>query len=152
MLKAPHRKVSLVLMAIAIYYLYLAFQLPSFMNSIIDSDTLPKVLGVLLIVLSVILFFMPDTETPEQKEKRNIPKNDVFMLIGTFLMILVYIFFLEILGFILVSIIFIFLCSLFLGYKKHATNAIVAVLFPVTLYLIFTQLLGISLPSGILPI
>ncbi|WP_252313193.1 hypothetical protein [Sinobaca sp. H24] len=71
MLKAPHRKVSLVLIAIAVFYLYLAFQLPSFMNSIIDSDTLPKTLGVLLIVLSLILFFMPDMKHRSRKAQHS---------------------------------------------------------------------------------
>ncbi|MFB5664302.1 tripartite tricarboxylate transporter TctB family protein [Alteribacillus sp. HJP-4] len=152
MLKPIHRKVSLVLIAIAVYYLYLSFQLPSFMNALIDASSMPKAVGFLLILLSVILFFTPDKETNEEKQKRQIPAADLLKLAGVFLMIVIYIFFLEKLGFIIVTTLFTFFSTMFLGYKKHLVNGIVAILFPFVLYVIFTVLLELSLPSGILPL
>ncbi|SDH40314.1 putative tricarboxylic transport membrane protein [Alteribacillus persepolensis] len=151
MLRPAHRKISLILIALSIFYLYLSFQLPSFTNTVIDASTMPKALGVGLIILSLILFFSPDKETKEDKEKRIIPKEDLRKIIGVVFMILAYIFLLERLGFLLVSFLFIFFCSLFLGYTKHGVNLIVSILFPLVLYSAFTMLLGISLPSGIIP-
>ncbi|SDI50103.1 tripartite tricarboxylate transporter TctB family protein [Alteribacillus bidgolensis] len=151
MLKPVNRKISLLLIALAIFYLYLAYQLPSFANSVINASTMPKILGFGLIALSLFLFFIPDQETKEDKKKRHIPKADLIKIAGVVLMILAYIFFLERLGFILVSFLFIFFCSYFLGYTKHSINLLVSILFPALLYSVFTMLLGISLPSGIIP-
>ncbi|RSL32470.1 tripartite tricarboxylate transporter TctB family protein [Salibacterium salarium] len=151
MLKPIHRKVSLILIALAVFYLYLAFQLKNFGNSPIGTDTMPKALGFLLILLSILLFFTKDKETEEEKKKRHIPKDDVIKILGVLIITFGYIFFLERLGFILVSFLFIYSCSLFLGYQKHITNFIVSFVFPTVLYSVFTILLGINLPSGIIP-
>ncbi len=151
MLKTLNQKVSLVLFAIALLYLIYAYQIPSFPYTVVDADVIPKVLGYLLLILSVFLFFIKDEESEEQKARRNIPKKEVGMLLGVGGLIILYIIFLEILGFVLVTALFIFLCSRFLGYKNYLANVLVSIILPVSLYLMFTQLLRISLPSGILP-
>ncbi|MCM3740885.1 tripartite tricarboxylate transporter TctB family protein [Oceanobacillus luteolus] len=151
MLKTLNQKVSLVLFAIALLYLIYAYQIPSFPYTVVDADVIPKVLGYLLLILSVFLFFIKDEESEEQKARRNIPKKEVGMLLGVGGLIILYIIFLEILGFVFVTALFIFLCSRFLGYKNYLANVLVSIILPVSLYLMFTQLLRISLPSGILP-
>lgn len=151
MLKTVNQKVSLVLLAIGAGYLILAYQIPSYPYTQVDADIIPKVLGYLLIFLSVLLFLSKDSETEEQKARRKIPKKEVGMLLGVGGIILFYIMLLEILGFVVVTALFIFVCSRFLGYKNHLVNGLVSVLFPIILYLMFTELLKISLPSGILP-
>lgn len=151
MLKTINQKVSLVLLAIGLAYLVFAYQIPSFPYTDVDADVIPKSLGYFLIFLSILLFLAKDSESEEQKERRNIPKKEVGMLLGVALFILLYIMFLNTLGFIVVTALFIYFCSLFLGYKKHITNGIVSILFPVLLYLMFTELLKMNLPSGILP-
>ncbi|MUK90159.1 tripartite tricarboxylate transporter TctB family protein [Ornithinibacillus sp. L9] len=151
MLKTLNQKVSLVLLAIAAGYLLLSYQLPSYPYAIVDADVLPKGLGYLLVILVIALFFTKDSETEEQKARRNIPKKDILALLAVFAFVFFYIFLLEILGFVLTTALFIFFCSWFLGYKKHLTNIIVAVLFPLFMYFTFTEFLQISLPQGILP-
>lgn len=151
MLKAVNQKVGLVLLVIGIVYLVLAYQIPSYPYTEVDADAIPKVLGFLLIILSVFLFLSKDSETEEQKERRKIPKKEVGMLLGVAGFILLYIMLLEVLGFIVVTALFIYFCSWFLGYKNHIANGLVSVLFPVILYLMFTELLKMNLPSGILP-
>lgn len=151
MLKTVNQRVSLVLLLIAIFYLIFAYKIPSFPYVIVDADLIPKVLGYLLIFLAVLLFFTKNDETDEQKAKRNIPKKEIGMLFGVGGFILLYIMFLEILGFVLVTALFIYFCSWFLGYKNHIANALVSILLPVSLYLMFTELLKMNLPSGILP-
>ncbi|GAK08851.1 tripartite tricarboxylate transporter TctB family protein [Geomicrobium sp. JCM 19038] len=146
-----HRGVSIVLIIIAIFYLYLAFQLPSFMNTVIDADTIPKITGFLLIILSVLYFFMPVKETEVEKEKRTEAKNDWRYILGMFIMTFLYITLLEVSGFLVTSIVFIFVCTRMLGYKKWKTNSIVSVLVPLFLYLSFTFLLNVRLPTGFMP-
>ncbi|SOC40694.1 tripartite tricarboxylate transporter TctB family protein [Salinicoccus kekensis] len=151
MLKTINQRVSIILLLLAIGYLYLSYQLPSFAYTNVDADVLPKALGWLLAVLSIALFFSKDSETEEQKARRDIPRKDLGMIAIVFLLILGYIFLFEFLGFILVTLLFIFFSSLILGYKNYITNGIVSVLFPVILYFAFTEFLQINLPQGILP-
>lgn len=151
MLKTLNQRISIVLILIGAGYLVLTFQLPSYPYVPADADLVPMVLGTLLIILAVCLYFSKESETEEQKARRNIPKQDVIALLAVFGFILVYIIFLEILGFVLITALFIFFCSWFLGYKKHITNLLVSVIFPVFMYVMFTEFLRISLPQGILP-
>ncbi|OZU88160.1 hypothetical protein CIL03_13630 [Virgibacillus indicus] len=151
MLKTLNQRISIVLILIGTGYLVLTFQLPSYAYVPADADLIPMVLGILLIILAVCLYFSKDSETEEQKARRNIPKQDVVALLTVFGFILVYIIFLEILGFVLITALFVFFCSWFLGYKKHITNLLVSVIFPVFMYVMFTEFLRISLPQGILP-
>ncbi|WP_342387918.1 tripartite tricarboxylate transporter TctB family protein [Salinicoccus bachuensis] len=151
MLGTMNRKISLILLALAAFYLIMTYNLPSYTYTEIDADMVPKGLGWLLVFFSVVLFFIKDSETEEQRERRNIPKKEIITLLAVTGMILLYIFLLEILGFVAVTALFVFFCSWFLGYKKFITNAIVSIVFPVVLYMLFTQFLRIELPQGILP-
>lgn len=151
MFKTINQRISIVLFLFATVYLILSYQLPSFAYTEVDADMVPTALGFLLIFLSVLLFFSKDSETEAQKARRNIPKKDIAVLLAVGAGIFLYIMLLEILGFVIVTGLFIFFCSWFLGYKKHITNAVVSVLFPVFMYVVFSMLLNISLPKGILP-
>ncbi|MEN2768581.1 tripartite tricarboxylate transporter TctB family protein [Ornithinibacillus xuwenensis] len=151
MFRTLNQRISGVLLILAIVYLLLAYQLPSFAYTEIDADVVPKGLGYILVALSIGLFFSKDSETDEQKARRKIPKKDILILLAVFAFVFVYIFFLEILGFIVTTAIFIFGCSWFLGYRKYLVGALVAILFPLFMYLTFTQFLKINLPQGILP-
>lgn len=151
MLKTINQRISIVLLLFAAGYLYLSFQLPSFAYTNVDADVLPKALGWLLVALSVGLFFSKDSETEEQKARRNISLKNYGMIAAVFLLVFVYILLFETLGFITVTALFIFFTSWLLGYKKYITNIIVSILFPLILYYAFTEFLRISLPQGILP-
>lgn len=152
MLSTMNRRIGLLLFIIASVYLYLSFQLPNYPYAPIDADVIPKGLGILMLILSVALFFSRAVETEAEKAKRNIPKKELLVLLAVFAMIFFYILLFEMIGFIVMTAVFIFFCSWFLGYEKWKTNIIVSILFPLGMYVIFVFALGISLPSGILPI
>ena len=62
---------ALVLVIFSVGYLWMAFQIPVFpIPRPIDSDAFPKILGICLLVLSVLLFFekQPKTENASQQE------------------------------------------------------------------------------------
>ncbi|MYL69809.1 tripartite tricarboxylate transporter TctB family protein [Halobacillus litoralis] len=151
MLKTLNQKVSIFLILFAAGYLYLSYNLKEYPYVPVDSDFVPKILGYLLIILAVFLFFDKSSETKEEKEKRQVPKKEMLVLLAVGGMIFLYIFLLEILGFVLSSMLFIFACSWFLGYRKLVTTILVAVLFPLIMYLSFNYLLQIRLPQGVLP-
>ncbi|MBN9655070.1 tripartite tricarboxylate transporter TctB family protein [Halobacillus sp. GSS1] len=151
MLKTLNQKVSIFLILFAAGYLYLTYNLKEYPYVPVDSDFVPKILGYLLIILAVFLFFDKSSETEEEKEKRQVPKKEMLVLLAVGGMIFLYIFLLELLGFVLSSMLFIFACSWFLGYRKLVTTILVAVLFPLIMYLSFNYLLQIRLPQGVLP-
>ncbi|WP_019156377.1 tripartite tricarboxylate transporter TctB family protein [Robertmurraya massiliosenegalensis] len=152
MLKTINQRIALILFLLAAGYLIVSYQLPSFPYTPVDADVIPKGLGWLLIVLSVALYFSKDSETEEQKSRRNIPKKELLMISAVFLMVFGYIALFEIMGFIVMTVLFIYFCTWFLGYKKHVINVIVSICFSLFMYAIFVYLLGIKLPQGIIPI
>ncbi|WP_371933422.1 tripartite tricarboxylate transporter TctB family protein [Halobacillus litoralis] len=151
LLKTLNQKVSIFLILFAAGYLYLTYNLKEYPYVPVDSDFVPKILGYLLIILAVFLFFDKSSETEEEKEKRQVPKKEMLVLLAVGGMIFLYIFLLEIIGFVLSSMLFIIACSWFLGYRKLVTTILVAVLFPLIMYLSFNYLLQIRLPQGVLP-
>ncbi|MFB4212247.1 tripartite tricarboxylate transporter TctB family protein [Shouchella sp. JSM 1781072] len=142
-----NRKISLVLAAIALIYLILTFNLPNYEYILIDADVFPFLLGGALLVLSIVLFFLKSDEDATLFMK----KKDLAVLLTMFSMLLAYILLLEPIGFVLSTCVFLFSSSLFLGYRKHLTNVAVSGVVPLTIYFLFTSLLGIALPQGILP-
>lgn len=98
------------------------------------------------------MFFNNQEETEAERKKREIPRDELLMLLAVFGIILVYIFLLELIGFVIMTILFIFFTTWFLGYKKLISNLAVSVTFSLVIYLLFSYLLQINLPAGILPI
>ncbi|AIC93229.1 tripartite tricarboxylate transporter TctB family protein [Shouchella lehensis] len=143
-----NQKISIPLFILAIGYLLATWLLPKYEYILIDADIFPFLLGGLLALFSIILFFSKD----EEGAKIYIAKDDLKIIVPVVLLMLLYILLLEPIGFVITTVCFIFICSLLLGYKNHLTNGIVAVLFPVFFYFLFTRYLMIALPSGILPI
>jgi putative tricarboxylic transport membrane protein len=147
-----NQKVAVILAILAGFYLLLSYNLPKYPNAIIDADVVPKGLGFLLLFFAVLLYLDKKEETEAEKLKRTITKENVLLLLAVLSFILIYIFLLEIIGFLIMTALFIFGCSLFLGYRKHVTNAIVSVVFSLVIYGLFNYLLKINLPAGIIPL
>lgn len=145
------RKVALVIMGIAIVYLVFSFQLPIFPYAAVDADVLPKGLGFVMLTLAIILFVQNRPETDEQKQRRTIKKVDLILLLSTVGALIVYVFLLEIIGFVLSTTLFLMLTMRMYGYQKWVTNVIASITFTLILYFAFNYLLKIFLPQGILP-
>ncbi|MGM0835312.1 MAG: tripartite tricarboxylate transporter TctB family protein [Bacillota bacterium] len=150
-LKPINRLLGLVLATFAMVYLFFSFQIPSYTYATVDANVVPKGLGFLLLFLAVLLFFQRAKETEAERQKRTIPRKELLILLAVAFFILIYIFLLETVGFVLMTTLFIFTCSTFLGYKKYKISAIVAMLYSLALYFLFNYLLLIYLPSGLLP-
>ncbi|MEK4564020.1 tripartite tricarboxylate transporter TctB family protein [Alkalihalobacillus sp. FSL R5-0424] len=151
MLKTVNQRLAVLFAGIALTMIYLSFQLPEYAFVPVDSDMMPKLLGVTLLLLSIIFYFSKDTDTSEQKARRSIPKKDVFMLLSILFIVLVYITLLETLGFIPMTIIFIILCTRLLGFKRWFVTICTSLAFSLGVYYLFNELLSIRLPSGIIP-
>ncbi|MCM2676934.1 tripartite tricarboxylate transporter TctB family protein [Alkalicoccobacillus plakortidis] len=151
MLKTVNQRLALIFAGLAVTMIYLSFQLPEYAFVPVDSDMMPKLLGITLLVLSIIFYFSKDTDTDEQKAKRTIPKQEAYMLLIVLVLILIYITLLEIVGFIPMTIAFIISCSRLLGFKNWLVNILTSITFSGGVYYLFNELLSIRLPSGIVP-
>ncbi|KMK95748.1 tripartite tricarboxylate transporter TctB family protein [Rossellomorea marisflavi] len=146
-----NKGISIVLMLVAVTYLIMSFLLPEYPFVPVDADLIPKILGFCLLILSFCFFFSKDLDTEEQKAKRVIPRKEVLMLLAIMGLILIYITFLEVAGFIIMTTAFIIVCSRVLGYKKWVPNILTAIVFSGSAYSLFNYALSIRLPAGILP-
>ncbi|WP_270181185.1 tripartite tricarboxylate transporter TctB family protein [Alkalihalobacillus sp. CinArs1] len=148
MLASVERKVALFLFVFSFAYLVFTFNLPPFPYAIVDADALPKGLGFLLAALSILLFIQNPVH---DRKKSNMKKDEVLMLLAVAGLIFVYILLFELLGFVVVTILFLLVTSRLLGYTKWKSLIAVAVGFTLVLYFSFNYLLQIYLPQGILP-
>ena len=148
MVASVERKVAIVLLLISILYLVLSFQIPTFPYSIVDADALPKGLGFLLAGLSILLFIQNPVK---DRKKSDLKKDEVLMLLAVAGLIFVYILLFELLGFVVVTILFLLVTSRMLGYTKWKSLISVSIGFTLVLYFSFNYLLQIYLPQGILP-
>ncbi|PSL42775.1 putative tricarboxylic transport membrane protein [Salsuginibacillus halophilus] len=148
---------SLIVIAFSIFYLILAFQIPEYaLPRPVDSDLFPKVLGFFMLLLGILLFFEKDDETSEKEEVEEEEEKLPWYRTGggeiavTILSVIAYILLLEIVGFVLTTVLFIFGLTWFYGYKRFVVNGIVSVVIGFGFYMILTRGLGVYLPPGIL--
>lgn len=135
---------SIVLCIISIIIIYLAnnFDMSYIGDSGLGPDFFPKIIGVILIVLSIFLFFSKEKTIQENKNIKY-----PLITIGIFT---VYIFLIGKLGYLASTIIFSFAVISLLKKKSIILKIVYSILFPLGLYLLFTYVFKVSLPTGIL--
>ena len=120
-------------------------------NQTIGADFMPKIVAVLLFILSAVLFNQ-GRKAPAGQKKDDFVHNYK----GTFLMFVLFIVYVAIfdtLGFLLSSMIYL-MCALLLLSRKEEIHYIkfiaIAVIGSVVINLLFTEVFGVNLPAGIL--
>jgi len=116
----------------------------------IAADFYPKLLFGLLVFCGALLFFQGFTRTAE--EQVPFPKTDWKNVLITFALMLAYAFLMDakLLGFIIASIIFMFVFMLFLGERKPLILVLVPVIGSLAVYLLFGKVFMIALPTKFL--
>jgi putative tricarboxylic transport membrane protein len=152
----PANRIFAIIIAIgALLYLYFAFQIPSFpIRRPVDSDLFPKVLGGLMLLLSIFLFFERPTQSAIGEEPENEPTTGRWgwiLVIITALTVAAYAWALPRLGFLASSVAMTVGLSWLYGYRRHIIVITVGVAIPLIMYLVLTRLMGIFLPRGIIP-
>lgn len=154
-----------LLFVFAAAYFILSWQIPNFKGlgaPPIDAKLVPRVWGVLLMVLSLIVFVRGLLEYLRLKKEGKLVKSGVSVkeriienreVILTFLCLLIYIWLLQPVGFIIMSALYIFAESMILTPKEKRNPliaAIVGVVAAVAVDFAFVNLLHVLLPAGIL--
>ncbi|MFN2747129.1 MULTISPECIES: tripartite tricarboxylate transporter TctB family protein [Bacillus] len=150
-MRITNRGVSVVVLAVAAVYLALSFNLESYPYAVIDADVLPKSLGVVLVILGICLFFEKDKKDTEAKKLFQLKKQDVKVMVFCVASLIIYITVLEIIGFLLSTVLLLIVLPAVLGYRKWKTAAAVSLIFSSAIYVSFHYLLNIMLPQGVMP-
>ncbi|WP_203337761.1 tripartite tricarboxylate transporter TctB family protein [Nocardioides limicola] len=166
-----NRVLAVVIAAFSVGYLVLVSGLPDFVsvNVPVQPATVPRWLGVGLLLLAVVLFFTTDAESEAEAPAEapaevpgSKPTDQASPLLGRtgrpwaevaifLIAIAAYVALFEPLGFVLATAGFLAGMVWYLGYHRHWVTGVVSVSVPLVLYLIMTVGLDVVLPAGPLP-
>lgn len=151
---------GIVMLLFSGFYLIYAQQIktrPKLTPSYASAKIMPTLLGILLAILSVfcIIQGIRSMKAPDEKEgnAKKLAKGDVMAVVFTFAVIIGYILIMPLLGFILSTIIYLFLQMLILSpaeKRNYVLFAIVAVVFTAIVFVAFRIGLQQLLPRGVI--
>ena len=150
---------GIVMLALSAFYLYFAQQIktrPKLTPSYASARVLPTLLGILLAILSVALIVLSvkKLKTAEvQETSKGSSREDLISVALTIAVIIAYIFVMDMTGFILATMLYLF-CQMMILAPKEKRNpglfAIVSVIFTVVVFVAFRIGLKQLLPRGII--
>jgi len=141
------------ILAFGIFYFLLTNQLPR--KGTVDAAFVPYILSAFMLLLGVLQIAVGVKASKNFDEKNYKPENlDYLTVLKTIALIVIYIAVLEPIGFLISTILFLFIGFNLLapaGEKKNQLmNLIIAVLASVIIYYVFRNGLNLMLPQGIL--
>lgn len=119
-------------------------------------DHMPKVVGIFLIILGIcqLIFASHKTEKADvQTEDQMSMREKTIQGLKEFAVLFLYIFFLKKIGFIIMTVLFVFAQSLLITPKvkiNYVRIGIISVLTSVLTYMVFVHGFNLMLPAGIL--
>jgi len=150
---------GIVMLLFSGFYLFYAQQIktrPKLTPSYASAKIMPILLGVLLAVLSVVCIIQGMRQMKANKKEDNakkMDKGDLMAVVFTFAVIIGYILIMPLLGFILSTVLYLFLQMLILApaeKRNYALFAIVAVVFTAIVFVAFRVGLQQLLPRGVI--
>lgn len=145
-------------LALAIVYFYATSQIRTFaFGDPIGPRTFPEILCVGLVVVAVMLLFEmaaarktnPEPETGEARPSGG--KSHLPVVVATVVVTAVYFAVFVPLGYVLATTIYLLGMTAYFNRGKWIANCLTSVLYCVVSYMMFTRVLGVSLPAGVLP-
>lgn len=135
---------SVFIYLMSIYFLVKSFDLP------IESAKFPRMVSILLIILTTIYVFLQsmknNCQESKQKGKDLVIKKLIYVIITTTL----YLISLGVLGYLISTPIYLAVTMILLGSKNKKTIFLVSTISVVLIYVGFKVLLNVPIPQGIL--
>ncbi|ABE30919.1 tripartite tricarboxylate transporter TctB family protein [Paraburkholderia xenovorans LB400] len=161
-------------MALAAAYLYMDMRLPEVrLSDPLGPRAFPALVGVGLIASALVILLegrgkvhskmaepvcaqtsaqtAADTKNPHAEQTAPEPKQRPFVLIGMVVWTAVYYLCFERAGYVLSTSVFLFGLLSYFNRRRHKTNLAIALGVTVVFDLLFSQLLGVPVPTGLLP-
>ena len=152
---------SIFFIAISLFMIYLARLLPKSKVMSIGPDFMPTVIGVTTLILAVLLLILTVMRTKERETalaKAEPEDFDYRRMLYSLVLILIYVFIMQPVGFILSTIIYLIPQFLVLApdeerNKKEAIKLVViSIIFTIIVFLLFRYGFKIVLPAGLFTI
>ena len=140
-------KVSFIIIFISLILLVTTFTfdvVPPILNRGIQPATFPKALLILIIIMTIIIYFLA-TKKP-WKIKKKLPKSFFLTLFSFILFVIIS---KSIDFFLAISALSIFV-SYYWGEKRLAYLLLVGIIFPIIVFIFFETILGLRFPPGII--
>lgn len=154
--------ISIIFLIISILVFSMSLNMQALTTSAVGADFLPKVMAILIFVLSIYFLItsiknpieniVDDTDEMEEINGNDESKKFTRVLLTGLLMI-IYVFFINIIGFILASILYLTVqMVLFSSVMKRniIVYLLISIVTSVLIYFVFRNIFYVMLPSGIL--
>ncbi|HYE81645.1 MAG TPA: tripartite tricarboxylate transporter TctB family protein [Clostridia bacterium] len=148
---ANKKKLSNMLFTAAIIIVFAMVLVMSFSLSK-TAGSVPRLISIVGIILSVISLITDSKKKDGKKEGNNADssENQGVPFMKTFAFIIAYLVAMVVLGFLVSTILILFLMTILMNYKNYKVSAIFSVIATVMLYASFKYLFYVRLPIGIL--
>lgn len=151
-------KAGLLLLSFSLVYLILALRIPasSFASADVGPKGFPLGIGLALATAATALVVRGQREPGADPlpaiavDDEELPPADPLKFGVVVLLLLVYILTFTALGYVLATFLFIAGTTTFLDRRRLLRNLLFGLGFPLVVYAVFTRLLGITLPAGLL--
>jgi len=135
--------IILCMISAVVYYSASQFDMSYIGDTGLGPDFFPKVVSVILIVLSILIFISSG------KDKKTEKNPNVKYTLITIVIFAVYIVLIGKIGYLVSTILFSFAIISLLKKDSIVLKVVYSIIFPVGLYLLFTYAFKVSLPTGI---
>lgn len=151
--KASDFVVALIAVVFGTTTYMMARKIPLLMENDVGSAFFPKVIALSLLILGILKFIVTLLRKGEEKAQEK--NSDMVNGMKTIVLLLGYVILFGKLGFILSSMVYLFLQMLILSKKEERRMklfAFISILVPIVMYILFVFVIKMPLPKGILPI
>lgn len=139
------RTASVVFLAVGVLFIIGSRHLSSSSyGSVVGPDIFPFILGIILVLLSIRLFYETLVAKVVKRNKEKLPYKP-FLII--FAATLVYILTLETIGYVITTFVFLLVCFQTMERKKWLTSLIISGIFSGLVYFLFVEVLKGTLPG-----
>lgn len=145
----PNFIYSILGLILSIYVFLTASSFPTPPGNTIGPGYYPMLLSIGLLVMSSVLLIQTLLRVgKEEFEKFNIKSSEVIRFAVSFIATVIYAIAMQYLGFILASVLYLFFLMYLLKNREYIKMSIISVGVSVSVYLIFSNVLNLTLPLG----
>lgn len=139
------RVASILFLAVGVLFIIGSKQLTSSSyGSVVGPDIFPFILGIILVLLSIRLFYETYMAKANHQKKEKLEYKP-FLII--FVATLIYILTLESVGYVITTFVFLFVCFQTMERSKWVNSLIISALFSGIVYYLFVEVLKGTLPG-----
>lgn len=149
------RVIFVCIIVLAAIYFYATAQIPTLeIGDPLGPKAFPRLLGIGLLITAALLFmeiWRARKAPPEDASQPSGDRHHLIVIGAVVVCTAVYLAVFTLLGYVIATSIYLVVLTAYFNRGKWTANLLTSVLFGIGSYLMFSKLLGVSLPQGVLP-